>query len=203
MVSIKDSKWRTTDGRPLGTPDINELEKNYSIQRYTFVLDYDKNLFQDKNILDVGGGYGTGAMELVRRGANHIDCVDLNTVAIEYGQEHFSNPKIVYHNKDILEVKGSYDVVVAVELVEHLTTEQLITNIKHWYKTLTPNGYLYVTTPKRRLPKNMFPEGSHFTEYDFDEFRELVEPFGFKVVWNDWPENTDGISLAILFQKVR
>jgi 2-polyprenyl-3-methyl-5-hydroxy-6-metoxy-1,4-benzoquinol methylase len=202
MTDITD-KYQTIDGRPLGTPHVNTMEQDFSRIRYTFICKDLPYFYQDSVVLDCGGGYGTGADELLKRGATQVDCVDLNPDAIEIGKEMFPDPKINYICSSWNDLKGPYDIVVAVELVEHLTDVELDASLKQWHDILLDNGCLYITTPRLRGQKSDFPRGSHFTEFEFEELVNLVSKYGFELLWSEVPEKTDSVSMALVFKKVR
>lgn len=193
----------TKDGRPDGTPHVNNMEVNFSRKRYGFFLPVNPSFYEDKKVLDVGCGWGAGTRFLVESGAKEVKAIDFNDEAIELAKEKYNDEKIDYVCGDITEVDidDDYDVVVAVEIVEHVTDEELNGLLELWKEVLTDRGVLYISTPERRLPKDNYPNGSHWTEYDFDELVGIVERKGFILRWFMRPDQTKDTAMVMVFEK--
>ena len=73
-----------------------------------------------REILDIGGGTGCFAFEASAVPDRRIVCVDLDKKAIEWAQDHRPRPNIEYVAGDIPGEKGPFDLVVAVDVIEHV-----------------------------------------------------------------------------------
>lgn len=192
----------TSDGRPAGTPHFNKFETGLTVNRYSFPLFYDDNFYGGKIVFNPGCGYGSGTKYLIEEGAIKIFAVDFNEEAIKIAKEKFSDDNIEYFSEDLLSFDTpECDVIVACEIVEHVTDKELDKLLSEWYNKLSVDGYLYVSTPERRLPKDRFPNGSHWTEYDFEELVDIIESHGFELVWSRRKNELDNISMALIFKR--
>ena len=192
----------TKDGRPAGTPHFTSEETLMTEKRHSFVLTKDELFYSGKKILDVGCGYGSGPKYMITHGAKEVTAIDFNLAAIDIAKEHFSDASIRYVHgvfPSAVFGYGPFDVITALEFVEHVTDVELLEFLLYAKIALKDDGFLYVTTPKRRLPKNCYPQGSHWTEYGFDELVGIFEQHGFVLEWSASPKETDGISMALLF----
>lgn len=195
----------TKDGRPDGTPRVNKLEEGFSKKRYTYQLKDIPDFYEGKKVLDIGCGWGVGAKELVEQGASEVLAIDFNDEAIDLAKQKYSDDKITYVCGDLLEQdyhEGSYDVVVAVEIVEHVTYVELGDLLEKIYSLLKDDGKLYITTPHLRGKKEDYPRGSHFTEYLPHELKNIIEGFGFEQVWYSSASDNRDTGFSVIFKKV-
>ena len=89
-------------------------------------------------VLDFGGGIGSLALLLEKRGAD-VDYLDLPGIVSDFAQFR-SNGRINFI--DSLEDKsGVYDLIVAIDTLEHLP--DLPEQLKHIGKALKPGGILF------------------------------------------------------------
>lgn len=130
---------------------VQEQNRDDRRAREPYLRDVIRRLFPaDRNcsIMDVGCGAGTFMSFLRREGYLHVKGVDVSleqvTCARRKGVEH------IIHG-DVLETLGrepsaSLDVIVAFDLLEHLTLEQLLRFSDDAFRTLRDNGIVLVHT---------------------------------------------------------
>ena len=99
-------------------------------------------------ILDIGCGPGTFLANLnnFHRGIG----VDISEAQIEYAKTHYQDTKrtFVCFDGDRLPYEDCcFDVVTLVEVIEHLTPETVAKLYSEAFRTLKPDGRLYVSTP--------------------------------------------------------
>ena len=108
----------------------------------------DLNALKGLNIIDVGCGGGLVCEPLVRMGGN-VTGIDADQNAVSVARDHAEKAglKIEYINDDIQNLDKTYDVVLALEIIEHVTDIQLF--IDQCAKHLKPNGLLIMSTLNR------------------------------------------------------
>jgi 2-polyprenyl-6-hydroxyphenyl methylase/3-demethylubiquinone-9 3-methyltransferase len=99
-------------------------------------------------ILDVGCGGGLACEPMARMGGNvtGIDA-DKQAIAVAQGHAKTSGLKITYKATTSDQLKGSYDVVLALEIIEHVTDIQAFVN--SCAKLLKPGGIIIFSTLNR------------------------------------------------------
>ncbi len=102
------------------------------------------------NILDIGCGGGLVCEPLTRNGAN-VTGLDADPQAIEVAKQHARSNKldITYINDELQALKEQYDVVLALEILEHVSDAPLF--IEQCADVLKPDGLLIISTPNRTV----------------------------------------------------
>lgn len=139
----------------------------------------DKHL-KKLNVLDVGCGGGLVCEPLARLGAT-VTGIDADSQAIEVARDHaaLSGLDITYQNTAIEHIHSSFDIITALEIIEHVDTPNefltmLVTN-------LAPGGVLFISTLNRTAKSwalgiiaaeyilDLVPKGTH-------TWRQFVRP---------------------------
>lgn len=99
------------------------------------------------NILELGCSEGLGTL-LLAGNLHNVTGVDFDKDAIQWAKSNLENDNIVFKYDDFLgEVYGKFDVVVALDVIEHIAKEQE----EYFFRTLTSNlnddGYCIIGTP--------------------------------------------------------
>lgn len=136
-----EKKRRKLDFSFDSEPSINHL------RNYSFIKDYLRN----KKILDVG--CWTGQFEqLIWKEAKEITAIDPGEEAIRYAEKRFPKIKFITGTLDTVAFpKNSFDVVVLLDVLEHLPENTEIKTFKKIYSLLKSNGYFIITTPNSHL----------------------------------------------------
>ena len=84
----------------------------------------------------------------------------------------------------------SFDVILCIEVIEHLNDEQIVANFNEFSRLLKTGGYLVLTTPNREnLDANMVPcpecgcifhRWQHVRKWDSRLLVELISKYGFE-----------------------
>ena len=157
----------------------------------------DKNkLFKGLNILDLGCGGGIASEPLCRLGAN-LTGVDESKKLIEVAKLHAKNMKLKINYQctsiqNLVKLKNKYDVVVALELLEHVNNLKefckLITNL------LTEDGIIILSTINKTFLSKLFvidmaekvlkkiPKGTH-------HYEKFITPTEIKDIFNNYNFN--------------
>jgi 2-polyprenyl-3-methyl-5-hydroxy-6-metoxy-1,4-benzoquinol methylase len=150
-----------------------------------------------KDILDVGCAQGTLALLLAERG-HHVAAVDLRPAFLAYARSRHTHGDIRFLAANILEddIPGSYDLIYANQIVEHLVYPDRLLLILR--ARLKPGGRLVMTTPNGDYINNSLPSfaqlgdvkdwehmqhtadgDGHFYAYLREELVELFEAAGY------------------------
>lgn len=159
-----------------GKVDVDLL--NEHLGRYMFAV----RLAGGKRVLDAGCGAGYGSAELARVAASVIGA-DIASEAVAFARGEYSNPNLSFEQASCTALPhpdGSFDLVVAFEVIEHLTDWRGF--LQEVRRLLAPGGQFVVSTPNRLYyTESRGAEGAnpfHVHEFDFPEFRsELAAVF--------------------------
>ena len=101
---------------------------------------------EGKTALDVGCGAGLLAEPLARLGAQ-VTGLDASAALINVAREHArqSGLEINYHDGDLAELEGQFDLVTCMEVIEHVADPAAF--VTALAGRLAPNGLLIMSTP--------------------------------------------------------
>jgi ubiquinone/menaquinone biosynthesis C-methylase UbiE len=157
---------------------VNDDLWSEHIARYAFARRYAPG----KRVLDAGCGTGYGSAELALSAAA-VTGVDISAEAIEYASASYPLPGVRFLESSCSAVPlpaESFDLVVAFEVIEHLTDYRAF--IAEAARLLTREGLLIVSSPNRRYYAETRavtgPNPFHEHEFEAGEFvRELEQVF--------------------------
>jgi len=116
-----------------------------------FGRDYtDAKALKGLNALDIGCGGGLVCEPLARMGAK-VTGADADTAAIEVAKDHAagSGLEITYLNQPAEDIKQTYDIVLALEIIEHVDSPQDF--VKTCAARLKPGGLIIFSTLNRTM----------------------------------------------------
>jgi SAM-dependent methyltransferase len=111
---------------------------------------------EGKEILDVGAGMGTPAINLATfYPAAHITAIDVDKEAIAFAQKHNNAPNITYRVANFFTFPVTkYDYIFALEIYEHLPPLLHTLFIDKCLDSLKVGGKLFITTPNEPFSKD-------------------------------------------------
>lgn len=144
------------------------------VQRYRFA----SRFVQGKKVLDAGCGVGYGCKLLAEAGAAAVVGADLSQAAIATAQQRFRDARVEFVCDDcesLLQVNGSFDVVVSLENIEHL--QQPARFMQRLSQLIRPEGVFICSTPN--IPEALNPgyrsENLYHThEFTVEHFRSFL-----------------------------
>lgn len=107
--------------------------------------------FTNVRVLDVGCGGGIVSERLGRLGATVLG-VDPTPEAIEAANEHlpsYLREKVKYRNCEVSQVEGTFDLVVASEVIEHVSDPKEF--LKQVSLRASPGGSVFLSTVNRTI----------------------------------------------------
>lgn len=155
-----------------------------------------------KKALDVGCGAGLLAEPLARLGAE-VTAIDAAPQCIDVAKDHGAGQGLAidYRNAAVEEVDGQYDLVTAMEVIEHVADPAEF--VAQLAKRLAPGGLMILSTPNRTAWSKLLtitlaeglgriPKGTHDFEkfIDPDQMRGLLAAAGLEVI------DFEGIALS-------
>jgi SAM-dependent methyltransferase len=147
-----------------------------SRSRYEFAARY----VEGKRVLDIGCGEGYGSAMLAERAA-HVVGTDCSEEAIEYAAAKYRLPNLEFRCMPAEKhafADGSFDVVVCLELIEHV--QSYVAVMEEMHRLLKPGGILILSTPNKDVtsPGREKPiHGFHVHEFTIPELWELCQRY--------------------------
>lgn len=156
------------------TPDMKGRIAYEHLHRYAVCRDFVRGL----QVLDVGCGDGYGTA-LLGECAAAITGLDVDEESIGAASVLYGVPgKVLFQVGSAFELPfadGCFDVVTALEIIEHVTAEQQERLVSEIRRVLRPGGLFIVSTPNKPVynrykPPNVF----HLREFEKREFAMLL-----------------------------
>ena len=179
---------------------------------------------KDSTICELGSFFGILAKSLRYSGYKVNACdipffYDRDSVKKHYAPSGVNSFSFNLRDYILPFENSSQDLLIACEIFEHLNFNPL-PMIKEINRIIKLGGYLYIAMPNaasfvKRIrfllfgkqpnftPKQLFEQldennnmvvGLHWREYTANEVRQMVEPFGFKMVYKKFDSNVDFLS---------
>jgi tellurite methyltransferase len=134
----------------------NESNRDYWLKPDKSVIDFISTLdsYKIKDVLDLGCGIGRHTLYLAESGYN-VTAMDSSQEALTLLKERINNKddKVNIIKGDYLRdlfPKGSFDAVIAYNVIFHGSKNTYITAINLIYEWLRPGGLFYFTSPTRQ-----------------------------------------------------
>ncbi len=144
---------------------------------------------QDKITLDTCSGLGWGAY-MLSGVSKKVFCIEIDKPSINFSKKNWENDNIVYINCSVIEMPfkdGMFNVVTAMESIEHFNLYDIKLYLKEIYRVLKNNGYIIgsSTFPDTReqaqiiCSKNKY----HLHICTKEEIKILLKDIGFKEIY--------------------
>jgi 2-polyprenyl-6-hydroxyphenyl methylase/3-demethylubiquinone-9 3-methyltransferase len=158
-------QWWDENGPFAPLHRLNPARMGYIKEQICRHYDLDQNAMNalsGLSVLDIGCGGGLVSEPLARMGAK-VTGIDPDPVAIATAQDHaeISGLAIDYQNKAAEDIKKTYDVVLALEIIEHVAAPEDF--VRTCAKLVRPGGLVIFST-LNRTPKS-FALGIVAAEY--------------------------------------
>ena len=185
------SDWWDPDGRSAMLHRLNPVRLKYirdQIDQHWQCDECSRTPLDGKTALDVGCGAGLLAEPLTRLGAR-VTGVDASAEVIEVARRHAEGAalQIDYRAGDVQQLQGQFDLVTAMEVVEHVADPGAFLNALA--RRLAPNGLLVMSTPNAtgwsKLLMITLGEGLGRIPKGTHHFEQFIAPERMKVLLAD------------------
>lgn len=119
------------------------------------------------SVLEVGSGDGHFIGVLGSDVPRRVG-VDFSERAISFARAF--NPDVTFHAGDAAEMDEQFDVVAAIEVLEHIPDDQVASFLRVLFGRVKPGGYVLISVPSVILPLNK----KHFRHYSEELLRAQV-----------------------------
>jgi O-antigen biosynthesis protein len=140
-----------------------------------------------KRVLDLGSGEGFGAA-ILADSAKEVVGVDIDERTVEHARLNWSSTSVSFEIASALDLSafepGSFDIVVAFEIIEHLSDHSRM--LAEVQRVLTDDGMLVISTPDRRIYSEASGQENPFHAHELtsEEFSALLAAtFANAAVW--------------------
>jgi SAM-dependent methyltransferase len=147
------------------------------LARYKFVA---RLLKKTDRVMEIGSGTGLGSIFLSQHCA-HVVGLDVKSTEVEEARSINRRDNVEFKIADLYEMKPtpSYDVLVALDVIEHVTLEGGHKLVRTMAQFLKPNGMLVIGTPSIYSYEYQSPisKASHVKCYDQQELVSLIDQY--------------------------
>jgi 2-polyprenyl-3-methyl-5-hydroxy-6-metoxy-1,4-benzoquinol methylase len=169
LFAYASRAWERYEPPSIQSTKADELDGS-STSNYVFAAAF----VNGKCVLDAGCGYGYGVDVLANR-AKYVVGIDISSKAIRSARNRYDTPNTDFAIANCTNLpfkRGSFDVVVSFEVIEHLARQQaFLTEMK---RVLKWDGRLTLSTPNKYVE---FPHPFHVHEFAPRELRSLLQQF--------------------------
>lgn len=134
-----------------------------------------RELVAGRRVLDLACGTGYGSA-ILGTAAAHVTGVDVSSVAIRIARKRYKSQNVKFVIGDCFDLPfedGSFDVVVANEMIEHVEDHDGL--LREVRRVLADKGLLLVSTPNKPVYNRYKPPNAfHVSEMDVPTFRKLL-----------------------------
>ena len=173
------------------TRTMYEFIKNHCIKKATSHPQYPKMIWKP-TIVDVGCGSGVGS-NILSQEADFVWGIDKNEQSVKFAQEAFTrvkngiyyNSQVTFDHIDLLtdnREKMKFDIVVAIEVIEHIADYRTFLNNLIKFDSKNPNNptEYFISTPNRNnksIRKDRPYNPYHVREFTSQEFYDVLSEY--------------------------
>lgn len=176
MIELQDIQYRQYEFPYHHIPHLDERGEGHRIRTLKWGFEYLLytnhiasmiGSFSPSSVLDVGcgDGYLLGNLGNIPQRVG----VDLNSHALSFARAFF--PDVEFRNCDVSEISENFDVVCAIEVLEHVPDDAVSNFLQTITARLKPGGVLLISVPTKNMPLNP----KHFRHYDTNLLRRQLE----------------------------
>lgn len=174
-----------------GVPTISQ-RMLWGIEYLTY-MQFVKELIVDKlkptSLIDVGCGDGR-LVHMLEDQVPNVVGVDLAEQAIALARAF--NPEREFHAVPVSQVPGEFDVATMIEVMEHISDEDLPQLISDVADRLSPKGHLVISVPTTNMPINV----KHYRHYTVEILNKQISAH-FEML-EDWFVVRNSLSFSLI-----
>jgi len=132
----------------------------------------------DARILEIGCGAGELLSFLIAKGFRNTRGIDISAEQVALARSRGVEAEV----GDAFELKGSYEAIIAVDVLEHFTRDELLRLAPLLFTALQPGGRLLIQTANGAglFPRQViYGDLTHMTIFTSDSLAQLLRPCGF------------------------
>lgn len=167
---------------------LNHLDQMYDPKSTKRKIEYFKYNFSDllpnlnpKNIsvLEIGPGKGESINFLNTQGIKNIDIVDNDKFILGYLKKKYKiNKSFLTENLQTIDKKlGKYNLIIMIQVLEHIPTNQYKKVLQILCKHLAENGHIAIVVPNANNPLGMterYGDLQHYNSFTEQSLKDLV-----------------------------
>ncbi len=161
------------------------------------------------SILDLGCGQGLLMEFLIKSGYTNLQGVDISEEQIAIAKESGLSVTVA-DAFAFLNGSKKFDIIFALDFVEHFHKDELIRLTESMYKHISPGGCLVIRTPNGNgiyANKIIYGDLTHLTIFNHSSLTQLLSIVGFDKIdfyeTGPIPKNLKGVSGFILWKIIR
>lgn len=124
--------------------------------------------YNPNSVLDIGCGDGR-LLGLLNKSISKKTGVDLSKRAIDFARGF--HPEIEFLAVDADQLKEKFDIVVAMEVLEHISDEDISDFFKKMENRINEYGHIIISVPTKVIPLNK----KHYRHYDLELFQKQLK----------------------------
>lgn len=147
------------------------------------VYSFCKKFCKNKTILEIGSGTGYGTNRLAEV-AKKVIAIDKHTISIEKCKIKHNKKNLKFINIKIedYESKEKFDVVISLQVIEHIPSDKISIFFKSIITSLKKNGTFILSTPNT-ITSSYNENPYHYKEYSFCELYLLLSNYFKKITF--------------------
>ena len=176
------------DGSPRGMATMSPEMPNAK-GYYRWIVSFLKPYF-GKNILDIGGGYGTHLEPILLNHQIRVTSIDLSIDSVEYMQNrfklfpHFHAMQMDFNLADVRTrlISWNFDTIICLNVLEHLEDDLLA--VQNMRELLSKSGgFLLLMVPAHEwLYGSLDRQAGHYRRYNRQELYRIINQASFDIV---------------------
>jgi 2-polyprenyl-3-methyl-5-hydroxy-6-metoxy-1,4-benzoquinol methylase len=153
--------------------DFNHIDDTmedllYHLARYKFVI---RLIKKNSQVLEVGCGTGYGA-NFMAQSVAYVNACELDEATLKTASDRYNRSNLEFTKNP---TKESYDVVVCMEVIEHMHRPEGLHLVSHLYDSLKPNGIAFISTPRKVENPSENRKKYHLHEYSYEDLLTAIE----------------------------
>ncbi len=150
----------------------------------------EKEDYKNKDILDIGCGYGWFELNALKEGCKKIYATEITKTDLYTAKNNISDNRVEFIEAGALDIPlkdNSIDTVVCWEVIEHIPKNTENVMFKEVFRVLKPGGRFYISTPNDNILINFFDPLYLFghRHYTLSELEDFGIKNGFKILKKD------------------
>lgn len=142
---------------------------------------------KDKEVLDIGCGYGWCELNFLERGVKKISATEITENDLQTIRQNISDQRLtsfVASARNLPFPNNSFDTVVAWEVIEHIPKKMEPIMFKEAYRVLRPSGHFYLSTPNNSFLSNLLDPAWYFghRHYSLEKLANLAAKQNYKIM---------------------